>query len=219
MSSHFDVGQDLSSAAAQLESYLHGQHPCAKIARQAATLSITYNASAGACAFHGRNVSGQQTINVLRNADNEVSVHHAWLDLSDGTLSISGSIEVTWSRTSGSRRVVHTLSFEVLSGSHAGEHRESRSDSTQVTTAESVRINGLRQWSSEQGRYALDMFAIEQRFTDSIPQAGAYELTIPTTEALSLAFGRIDADTIRVTVQGAQETLFFSVTSDGSIQP
>jgi hypothetical protein len=94
---------------------------------------------------------------------------------------------------------------------------ESNGDSTQQTLDDGVRINGLRDWHSSRGVYELDMQAIDQRFADSVPQFGAYALTLPTDETLTLAFSRIDTDTIRVAVQGAQQDLSFVVRPDGSI--
>jgi hypothetical protein len=117
--------------------------------------------------------------------------------------------------------VQHTLAFQVLSGTSAGVAGESKGDSTQLTldgSTQGVRINGLREWHSTRGLYSLDMQAIEQRFADSVPQLGAYELTLPTDDALTLAFSRIDTDNIRVTVQGAQRELSFVVHPDGSLE-
>ena len=61
----------------------------------------------------------------------------------------------------------------------------------------------------------LDMQAIDQRFADSVPQLGAYDLTTPENQTLTLAFGRIDTDNIRVTIQGAQRDLSFVMRADG----
>lgn len=219
VSSHFAVGQSLDEAARQLASYLRGQLPCAAITQHANTLDIVYDAASTACSYRGHSWSGHQTLQILRNADNEVSVHQALEDLRSENLALSGSADVTWSRTSGSRHVVHSLTFETLSGPNRGQIRHSIGDTTQTTTDDTVRINGMREWSSDLGPYTLDMFAVEQRFADCVPQSGAYELTTPTGEPLSLAFGRIDTDTIRVTVQGAQQALTFVVRGDGSIEP
>lgn len=218
-SSHFDIGQDLAAAALQLEGQLAEQLPCAQILREGNAVRIVHDATASACTSRGRNLSGLHTVRIVRNADNEVAVHHEWTELQDTNLSLSGSADVTWSRTSRSRRVVHELSFEVLDGPSAGRTGHSSGDSTHTTLADGVRLNGLRHWSSDRGTYALEMRAVEQRFADAVPEAGAYELTTPTDESLTLAFGRIDADNIRVIIQGAQKLLSFVVRADGSIEP
>jgi hypothetical protein len=95
---------------------------------------------------------------------------------------------------------------------------ESTGDSTQVTLDDAVRINGLREWQSSRGFFTLDMQAVEQRFTDRVPELGDYELTLPSEHALILAFGRIDTDNILVTVQGAQRELSFVLGADGSLK-
>jgi len=223
--SRFDIGQGLDNAAEQLKLQLNAELPCAAVTRQGSELNIFYAAqpldgAAGSdCSWRGRALAGQHSVRVMRNADNEVGVHHEFTDFRDDKLSLSGSADVTWSRISKSRRVVHTVTFAALSGASAGVTGESTGDSTQITLADGVRINGLREWHSSRGLYSLDMQAIEQRFTDSVPELGAYALTLPSDDALILAFGRIDTDNILVTVQGAQRDLSFVVRPDGSLEP
>lgn len=216
-SSRFDIGQGFESAAEQLKTQLHQGLPCAAVTREGSMLSIVYGALSAECSSHGRTLAGQHSVRVMRNADNEVGVHHEFIEFRDTRVSLSGSADVSWSRTSPSRRVVHTLAFRVLSGDDMGMTGQSTGDSTQQTLDQAIRINGLRQWQSSRGAFALDMQAIEQRFADSVPQFGAYDITLPTADTLTLAFGRIDTDTIGVTVQGAQEDMSFMVRPDGSI--
>jgi hypothetical protein len=216
--SRFDIGQSLDNAAAQLVLQLNQELPCAAVTRQSNMLSIFYDAAGSGCFWRGRPLAGQHTVRVMRNADNEVGVHHEFIDFRDSTLSMSGSADVAWSRISKSRRVLHAVTFAALSGVSAGVTGESTGDSTQATLTDGVRINGLREWQSSRGAYELDMQAIEQRFTESVPYLGAYQLTLPSDDALILAFGRIDTDNILVTVQGAQRELSFVVRPDGSVE-
>jgi hypothetical protein len=217
--SRFDIGQGFDNAAQQLAEQLAQELPCAAVTRSGSTLNIVYDAVRADCTWHGRKLAGRHSVRVMRNADNEVSVHHELDDFRDEKLSLTGTADVKWSRTSGSRRVEHALTFVVLSGSDEGLTGDSEGDSTQLTLEDGVRINGLRKWrSAERGTYVLEMQAIEQRFADSVPQQGAYELTLPTKDALTFAFGRIDTDNIRVTVQGAQQDLSFVVRADGTIE-
>jgi hypothetical protein len=216
--SRFDIGQSLDNAAAQLVLQLNQELPCAAVTRQSNMLSIFYDAAGSGCFWRGRPLAGQHTVRVMRNADNEVGVHHEFIDFRDSTLSMSGSADVAWSRISKSRRVLHAVTFAALSGVSAGVTGESTGDSTQATLTDGVRINGLREWQSSRGAYELDMQAIEQRFTESVPYLDAYQLTLPSDDALILAFGRIDTDNILVTVQGAQRELSFVVRPDGSVE-
>lgn len=216
LNSRFDIGQGFEAAAQQLQDQLNVLLPCASVVRQGSTLAIVYDALGVPCVYHGRGLAGWHTVRVMRNADNEVSVHHEFADFRDARVSLSGSADVTWSRTSGSRRVEHTLTYSVLEGASAGWHGESYGDSTQLTLDDGVRMNGIRTWSSAHGGYQLEMQAIEQRFADSVPQLGAYDLTTPENDALTLAFGRIDTDNIRVIVQGAERDLSYVLRADGS---
>jgi hypothetical protein len=213
--SRFDIGQGFEGAAEQLKLQLHAELPCAVATRVGSTLNITYD---GQCVTYGRALTGQHTVRVMRNADNEVGVHHEFSSFGDARLLLSGSADVTWSRTSRTRRVQHWLTFQALSGPGAGLVGESNGDSTQMYLDDHVRINGFRQWHSSEGPYSLDLHAIEQRFADSVPQLGAYALTIPSDAALTLAFGRIDTDNIRVTVQGAQRELAYVIGVDGTLE-
>jgi hypothetical protein len=217
--SRFDIGQGFEAAAEQLKTQLNHELPCAAVTRQGSELRIVYDAAGTGCSWRGRALAGQHTVRVMRNADTEVGVHHELTDYREGKLSLTGSADVTWSRISKSRRVLHTVTFAVLSGESAGVTGQSTGDSTQLTFEGGVRINGLRDWQSSRGFYSLEMQAIEQRFADSVPQLGAYQLTLPTDDALTLAFGRIDTDNIGVTVQGAQRELSFVVHPDGSVEP
>ena len=216
--SRFEIGRGLEQAAAQLQLQLNQDLPCAVVSREGNALNIVYDAAGSGCVWRGRALTGQHSVRVTRNADNEVSVHHELTNFGDQMLSLSGSADVTWSRLSKSRRVVHAVTFAALGGTSAGVTGESTGDSTQQTLTDGVRINGLREWQSSRGFYALDMQAIEQRFADSVPELGAYELTLETDDALTLAFGRIDTDNIRVTVQGAQQALSFVVGADGAVE-
>jgi hypothetical protein len=218
LSTNFSIGQSLENAAEQLKDYVQSQLPCADITRDHSTLSITYGAKSGNCSYHGHSVTGEHTIQVMRNADNEVSVHHVWNDLSDGHLSISGDADVTWSRTAKSRHVLHELTYRVLSGRDAGRTGTGRGDRTQTAIDGGVRLEGERTWDGDQGHFALDIDGVEMRFVDPVPEAGTYSLTTPSGAALTLVFSRRDADSIRVQVNTAQRSFAFVVTSSGAIE-
>ena len=218
LSTHFTIGQGLENAAEQLKDYLHGQLPCADITRERTTLAIVYGAKPGECSYHGHNVTGEHTIQVMRNADNEVSVHHEWNELSNGRLSISGNADVTWSRIAKSRHVVHELTYHVLNGRNQGHTGTGRGDRTQTAIDGGVRVDGERSWDGEEGHFALDSDAIEMRFVDPVPQAGTYRLTTPSGAALTMVFSRRDADSIRVAVSAGKSAFSFVVRSTGAIE-
>lgn len=219
LSTHFNIGQSLENAAEQLKDYISSQLPCASITRDRTTLAISYGAqSGGSCSYHGHSVSGEHTLQVMRNADNEVSVHHQWNELSDGHLSISGDADVTWSRTARSRHVLHELTYRVLDGREQGRTGTGRGDRTQTSIDGGVRFEGERSWDGEQGHFALDIDAVEMRFVDPVPQSGTYSLTTPSGATLTLVFSRRDADSIGVEVRSAERSFAFVVKSSGKIE-
>jgi hypothetical protein len=218
LSTNFTIGQGLENAAEQLKLYLQSQLPCAAIVRERTTLSIMYGEKSGDCSYHGHSVTGEHTIQVMRNADNEVSVHHEWDDLSDGHLSISGNADVTWSRTAKSRHVLHELTYRVLNGRDQGRTGTGRGDRTQTAIDGGLRVEGERSWDGDRGHFALDIEGVEMRFVDPVPQSGTYSLTTPSGAALTLVFSRRDADSIRVEVLGAVRSYAFVVKSSGAIE-
>jgi hypothetical protein len=219
ISTHFDIGQGLENAAAQIQAAVQAELPCADITRSGSTLAIDYGAKPGDCSYHGHQVTGAHSIRVMRNADNEVTVHHEWQGLSDGRLAIDGEADVSWSRTASRRHVLHDLTYEVVSGRDQGRTGTGTGDRTQTAIDGGVRVDGERIWDSADGHYVLDLDGVETRFVDPVPQAGTYRLTLPTGEALTLVFRRIDTDSIRVMVESPVDSFAFVVNADGSVTP
>jgi hypothetical protein len=219
ISTHFDIGQGLENAAEQIMAAIQAELPCAAIARSGSTLNIEYGANPGGCSYHGHQVTGAHSIHVMRNADNQVTVHHEWQDLSDGRLAIDGEADVSWSRTANRRHVLHDISYEVTSGLDRGRTGIGSGDRTQSTIDGGVRIDGARIWEAADGRYSLDLEDVEMRFIDPVPQAGTFQLTTPAGEALTLVFRRIDTDSIRATIESPARSYGFVVHADGSVTP
>jgi hypothetical protein len=223
ISTHFSVGTALESAAVELQTFIASQLPCAAISVSGATLSIAYGALPGACSYQGHSFSGEHTVSVLRNAANEVAVHHEWNELSDGRVSISGSADVVWSRSTQSRHVTHEISYQVLSGRYVGQSGTGSGDRTQTALTAAgdsgMRVEGTRSWDTAHGHFDLDISGIEMRWIDPVPQAGRYTLTTPNGNTLDLAFHRSDADSIDVSITTAKRTFAFLVRSDGNITP
>jgi hypothetical protein len=223
ITTHFTIGSALEQAATETQAFVISQLPCAKISRDTATLTIQYGATPGACSYHGHNFAGEHSVSVLRNAANEVAVHHAWNDFNDGHVSITGSADVTWSRTTDSRHVIHDITWTVLTGSYAGQSGSGRGDRTQTPLAEGgiatgMRIDGTRTWDVPTGHFDLDIDSVEVRWSDPVPQAGAYVLTTPAGLTLTLGFGRIDAGLIRVSARSGTREFSFAVASDGRVE-
>jgi hypothetical protein len=223
VTTHFTIGAAVDQAANETQAFVVSQLPCAKISRNAATLTIQYGALAGACSYHGHTFAGEHSVSVLRNAANEVAVHQAWNDFNDGHVSITGSADVTWSRTTESRHVIHDITWTVLTGNYAGQSGSGRGDRTQLPLADGgiatgIRIDGTRAWDVPAGHFDLDIDSVEVRWSDPVPQAGAYVLTTPAGLMLTLGFERIDASLIRVSARSGAREFSFAVASDGRVE-
>jgi len=222
ITTNFTIGEALERAAQELQGFVAAQLPCASITRDAAKLSVTYGAKAGNCSFHGHSFAGEHTVTVMRNAANEVAVHHEWNAFNDGHVSISGSADVMWSRTSKSRHVQHEITWTMLSGRYVGQSGTGRGDRTQTALdsglAVGMQVNGTRSWDGRHGHFDLDIDGVEMRWSDPVPQAGTYELTTPRAGTLSLNFARISANSIKVTAKSGPHEFAFTVMADGQVQ-
>jgi hypothetical protein len=222
ISTNFTIGDALEKAAQELQDFVGSQLPCANITREAAKLSVIYGAKAGNCSFHGHTIAGEHTVTVMRNAANEVAVHHEWSDFNDGHVSISGSADVNWSRTAMSRHVQHEITWTILSGRYKGQTGTGRGDRTQMALdaglATGMQVNGTRSWDGKHGHFDLDVDGVEIRWTDPVPQAGSYVLTTSKGNVLSLSFHRIDADSIQVSAKSGAREFAFEVMADGRVE-
>jgi len=222
VTTQFTIGNAIEQAASEAQAFVVSQLPCALITRRASTLTIEYGAAPGACIYRGHSFAGEHSISILRNAANEVAVHQEWNGFNDGHVSISGSADVTWSRTTASRHVLHEITWTVLTGSSSGMSGTGRGDRTQTPLAEGglatgMRIDGTRSWDDPAGHFDLDIDSVEVRWSDPVPQAGAYVLTTPTGMSLTLAFDRIDSSRIRVSARSGTRAFSFSIGPDGNV--
>jgi hypothetical protein len=212
----FTIGQAVENAAQEIKSFVLSQLPCAEISLVGNTLSIEYGVNPGNCTYNGNTFRGTHTISVDTNEDTDVLVHHEWADLSNGHVSVTGFADVTWSLDDKTRHVVHELTWTRLSDGRQGVGSGDRlqaalgGDITQGFT-----VDGYRQWQGNAGTWDLDINEIEWQWTDPVPQSGSYVLETPKGKTLSLAFERVDFDTIKVTVSGPRRSFDFLVNKAG----
>lgn len=213
----FTIGGAAEVAAMELAAFYESQLPCAAIAIDGATLTVTYGAD-GACLHRGQAYSGTHTITVTRNDESDVVVEHAWDRLSNGVVQVTGTAEVTWSLDDPSRRVVHDLDWRVLA---SGREGTGTGDRLQRPLSEGIAVgfsvDGERTWTGEGGAWHLDIDRVEMRWVDPIPQAGRYDLTTPENKSIELSFERLDEDTIRATLSSGERSFDLDVTSAGAI--
>lgn len=210
----FTLGEGLAEAAAHLKDAVQSQLPCAEVTLEDATLTVDWGVNAGNCTYRGHTFTGTSSVSVEKNSDNQVLVHHEWTDLSNGVVTLNGSADVTWDFTAKSRHIVHHAEWMLIANGRTGT---GEGDRTQTPLAggvdEGIRVEGTRSWTGKKGRWDLAIDGVEMRWQDPIPQAGSYSLTTPGGKTLSLGFGRVDDDTIRVTVEGARRSFSFDVTT------
>jgi len=210
----FTLGEGLADAAANLRDAVKSQLPCAEVSLEEATLTVDWGVNAGNCTYRGHTFTGTSAVSVEKNADNQVLVHHEWTDLSNGVVTLNGSADVTWDFAAKSRHIVHHAEWTVVATGRTGM---GEGDRRQTPLAggieEGIRVEGTRSWTGKKGTWNLGIDGVEMRWQDPIPQAGTYSLATPFDKSVSLGFGRVDDDTIRVTVEGEKRSFSFDVTS------
>lgn len=212
----FTIGGAVEQAAQEIKSFVGSQLPCAEITLAGSTLTIEYGVNPGNCTYHGQTFTGSHSITVSKNADDDVLVQHAWDDLSNGHVSVSGTADVTWSLVQQSRHVVHELTWTRLSDGRTGV---GSGDRLQTALDGDITVgfqeDGSRSWDGQAGRWDLAIEGVEMRWIDPVPQAGTYRLATPKNKSVSMSFSRVDEDTIKVTVESGGSSFSFDVSKLG----
>ncbi len=219
LSTSFTIGAAVEQAADEIRSFIQSQLPCAELTLAAGKLSVEYGKRPGACVYRGQTYSGVQTIEVIKTAPGEVEVRHAWVGVSNQRLKVDGTASVTWSASAKSRRVQHELTWTRLADGRSGK---GTGDRTQTPlpggVVEGIKVDGARSWTGERGKWDLAIRGVEARWVDPVPQAGSYTLVAPSERSMTLAFSRVDGDTIRVTVSSGTRAFNFDVSSLGDVR-
>jgi hypothetical protein len=218
ISTNFTIGEAVKDGAAELKAFIGSQLPCADITVEDATLTVVYGAKDGACSYRGHTFSGTQSISLERNDDAQVLVHHEWTDFSNGVVSLDGTADVTWNLTDKTRRVQHESHWTNLKSGRTGTGSGDRVQSLLAGgIAEGIQVDGSRSWDGERGHWDLAIDGVQLRWTDPVPQAGSYTLKTPFDKSVSMAFERVDDDTIKVIVTGPRREFSFDVSKLGEI--
>jgi hypothetical protein len=218
IATNFTIGKAVKEGADELRTFIGTQLPCADITLEDATLTVVYGAKAGACTYRGHKFSGTHVISVERNDDAQVEVHHEWIDLSNGVVSLDGTADVTWNLKDKTRRVQHQSQWTHLQSGRKGMGSGDRLQSVlSGGVSEGIQVDGERAWDGAKGHWDLAIDGVQMRWTDPVPQAGSYTLTTPFDKTVSMSFARVDSDTIRVTVAGPKRDFSFNVSKLGAI--
>ena len=215
IATNFTIGGAVQAAAAELQTFVASQLPCATLTLVDHTLTIDYGTT-GTCLYHDHTITGQSQVTIAQNDATQVVVDHKWIALSNGLVKVDGTAEVTWNKVDPSRHVVHDVTIVRLADQKTVD---SSGDRLQKPLAggitEGISVNGTRQWTSTRGSWDLAIENVEMRWVDPVPQAGQYVLTTPADKKVTLSFLRKDALTIAVTLAGPKRSFTFDVTKAG----
>jgi hypothetical protein len=219
ISTNFTIGSAVKAGAEELGTFITTQMPCADVTLEDATLTVVYGAKPGNCEYRGHTFSGTHTISIERNDDASVEVHHQWADFSNGVVTLDGTADVTWNFSDKTRRVQHHSEWTHLKSGRTGVGNGDRVQSVLAGgLAEGIQVDGNRTWDGERGHWDLAIDGVQMRWTDPVPQAGSYTLVTPfENKSVSMAFDRVDDDTIRVTISGPKREFSFTVSKLGDI--
>jgi hypothetical protein len=218
IATNFTIGQAVQESAAELRSFIAAQLPCADVTLEDAKLTVVYGGKPGSCSYHGHAFSGAHAISIERNEDASVEVHHEWSDFSNGVVSLDGTADVTWNFADATRRVKHESHWTHLASKRTGTGSGDRVQSVLAGgLAEGIQVDGSRAWDGERGHWDLAIDSVQMRWTDPVPQSGTYTLTTPFEKSVSMSFGRVDDDTVRVTIAGQNREFSFTVSKLGAI--
>lgn len=214
----FTLGEAAQTIAANLRAALESQIPCSTITVEDNLVTLDFGGLDDTCVYNGQTFAGVITLEISYDeADHRALVDHTYKDLSNGTVTLNGSKLVTWDEES--RHVVSDLM--VL---RDGQSVHSTSDRVMTLLdpaaglAGGIVINGAHHWDNTRGPWDLAVDGVEIRWIDPVPQAGHYTLDTPKGKTIDLAFTRVDADTIAVTLSGGGRERIFHVTRSGQIQ-
>lgn len=219
ISTSFTIGQGVVQALNEVQSFVASQFPCADVSVSEQTLTVVYGAKPGNCTYRGHQFSGTTEITISKNDAGQVVVEHEWTAMSNGVVSLTGSAQVTWDGTALTRNVQHDTTWTHLASGRVAHGSGNRTQSAlNGDVTQGIRVDGARSWEGPRGNWELGISGVEMRWSDPVPQAGSYTLSTPFDANIAMAFSRLDADTIRVTVSGPKRSFAFNVSKTGAAQ-
>lgn len=215
ISTNFTIGKALKDAATELRGFIASQLPCATVTVVDNSITTVWGTTAG-CTYKGVTLTGTSKVTIARNDDGSVQVDHAWTELSNGRVKVTGTANVTWSRAESSRHVKHDLTWTRLRDGKTGRgtgDRTQRLLDPSKGLAGGIGIDGNRSWTSNGRTWDLAITGIELRLIDPVPYDGKYTVTNPDGKILTIEFARRSETEIVVEVGNGKRTFSFVVRS------
>ncbi|HVW26737.1 MAG TPA: hypothetical protein VHC69_15320 [Polyangiaceae bacterium] len=216
LATNFTIGGAVEQAASELKAFVESQLSCADVSLSGNTLTVDYGVRSG-CQFHGQTFTGKQEITISKDDTDDVVVDHVWTELSNGKVQVSGTAEVTWSKSDVSRHVVHNLTWTRLSdgreGKGSGDRVQRPLPDAEGGLATGFTETGTRAWDGKAGHWSLDIDHLDMRWVDPLPENGSLTLDTPFDKTVSAAFTRPNATTIRVTLEGPRGSISINTTT------
>jgi hypothetical protein len=209
----FTLAQGLDAVVQEVVVFLESQAPCSTVDTSSpGTLVIDFGALEDQCTYRGNTYAGVVTVS-FEVEPGKVVVTHDYAQLTNGRVTLDGGAVVTWA--DASRHVV--TDFSVSGSDRSVEIDSDRTQTLVGALGDGIRVNGERNWHGSRGSWHLDIDGVEMRGRDPVPQDGTYTLTNPDGKEMSLAFDRVDDDTIAVMIAGGRRERTFHVTSAAEV--
>jgi hypothetical protein len=217
ISTSFTIGDGLEAIVEQVRIFAESQAPCSTVdASTPGVLSIDFGGLDDSCEYNGRTYAGVVTYTFAVNGD-QVDVEHIYEGFTNGEVTLEGKADVTWS--GGARQIV--TDFEIYNDDHSIDLNGDRTMTLineGAGLAGGIEINGERRWTGSFGNWDMSIEAVEVRAQDPVPQEGRYELVTPRDILATLAFHRIDEDTIEMIFTGPRNQRVYHINSIGLVE-
>ncbi len=209
VSTDFTIGAALLDAAETIGDFWDSQAPCTEVTYRDAVVTVDYGTLEDDCVYNGHTYAGVNTNEVVSTTLGSLEVEHTWDGFTNGEVRVDGVADVTWTGTERTWHVVtdHTWTDvtdpAVVVDVH-GEHETGPLEDDAPVWSTGFTLEGTRDWTTEGDTWSLVMTGLELRMFDPAPQAGTIDLVSPADKTLTIAYDRVDEDTISATLIGVR---------------
>ena len=229
LETNLSMGDRIAAAAKRWHDVLQEELKCADVQVAIGKIEITYGAHAapdGESCKYG--FTGQHNITVDRVPEaGQIEVTHEWIELSNQSVTVSGSGAVTWDLFQLTRQLQHDLTW------HKGSAALPSSDVTWHATGDrtqslldgnifkGIAIDGTRNWtrSNAEGDWQLDINNVEVEWALPAPRTGEYVLSIPNGKSVSMTFEQLeDTNTVRITFESGGKSFEVDLTLGAPVE-